>query len=276
LIEARLRARGIHVDDVSEIARGADLQVIKVTQSGESVEKGQTLGIAIGLVILLYMSLLMYGIITMRSVLEEKTTRTMEVLISSVQPFQLLAGKIPGVAGVAFTQFLIWTVSLGLLLSYGAVMAAMFSPGSSFPAIHVPISLLIWVGFFFFGGYFLYSAMFAAIGSACSTEQDAAQLQWLAMGPLVFCMVIYSLVLNAPASTASIVLSEIPFFAPVLMPLRISIQTPPFWQEALSVVLLLLTTVGVIYASAKVYRIGVLMYGKRPTLPELVRWLRYS
>ncbi len=276
LIEARLRARGIHVDDVSEIARGADLQVIKVTQSGESVEKGQTLGIAIGLVILLYMSMLMYGIITMRSVLEEKTTRTMEVLISSVQPFQLLAGKIPGVAGVAFTQFLIWTVSLGLLLSYGAVMAAMFSPGSSFPAIHVPISLLIWVGFFFFGGYFLYSAMFAAIGSACSTEQDAAQLQWLAMGPLVFCMVIYSLVLNAPASTASIVLSEIPFFAPVLMPLRISIQTPPFWQEALSVVLLLLTTVGVIYASAKVYRIGVLMYGKRPTLPELVRWLRYS
>src|SRR5208282_3874583 len=121
---------------------------------------------------------------------------------------------------------------------------------------------LIWVGFFFFGGYFLYSAMFAAIGSACSTEQDAAQLQWLAMGPLVFCMVIYSLVLNAPASTASIVLSEIPFFAPVLMPLRISIQTPPFWQEALSVALLLLTTVGVIFASAKVYRIGVLMYGK--------------
>ncbi len=276
LIEARLSARGLHVDDVSEIARGADLQVIKVTKSGESVERGQTLGVAIGLVILLYMSLLLYGVITMRSVLEEKTTRTMEVLISSVQPFQLLAGKILGVAGVAFTQFLIWIVSLGLLLSYGAVMAAMFNPGSSFPAIHVPISLLIWVVFFFFGGYFLYSAMFAAIGAACSNEQDAAQLQWLAMAPLVFTMVIYSVVLTDSTSTASIVLSEIPFLAPILMPLRISMQTPPIWQLALSVVLLLLTTLGVIYASAKIYRIGVLMYGKRPTLPELVRWLRYS
>jgi ABC-2 type transport system permease protein len=276
LIEARLRARGIRADDVSEIARGGDLQVIKVSRSGESVERGQTLGVAIGLVILLYMSLLLYGIITMRSVLEEKTTRTMEVLISSVRPFQLLAGKILGVAGVAFTQFFIWLVSLGLLLSYGAVMAAMFNPNSSFPAIHLPVSLLIWVGFFFFGGYFLYSAMFAAIGAACSTEQDAAQLQWLAMGPLVFTMAVYWIVLSDPSSTVSVVLSEIPFFAPVLMPLRISVQAPPIWQAALSVILLLLTTLGVIYASARIYRIGVLMYGKRPTLPELVRWLRYT
>jgi ABC-2 type transport system permease protein len=191
--------------------------VIKVSKSGESVERGQTIGVAIGLVVLLYTSLLIYGIITMRSVLEE-----------------------------------------------------------TFPAIHVPVSVLIWVVFFFFGGYFLYSAMFAAIGAACSTEQDAVQLQWIAMGPLVFTMMIYWSVLSDPSSTASIVFSEIPFLAPVLMPLRISIQTPPFWQEALSVVLLLLTTLGVIYASAKVYRVGVLMYGKRPTIPELVRWLRYS
>ena len=218
----------------------------------------------------------MYGIITMRSVLEEKATRTMEVLISSVQPFQLLTGKILGVAGVAFTQFLIWVASLGLLLSYGAVMAAMFSPGSSFPAIHIPISLLISAVFFFFGGYFLYSAMFAAIGAACSSEQDAAQLQWLAMGPLVFTIMIYWAVLSDPSSKASVVLSEIPWFSPILMPLRISIQQPPVWQVVLSVVLLLLAVPGVIYFSAKIYRIGVLMYGKRPTLPELVRWCRYS
>jgi ABC-2 type transport system permease protein len=155
-------------------------------------------------------------------------------------------------------------------------MAAMFNPGSSFPAIHVPASLLIWAVLFFFGGYFLYSAMFAAIGAACSTEQDAAQLQWLAMGPLVFTMCIYWVILTNPSSKASFVLSEIPFFAPVLMPLRISVQMPPVWQAALSIVLLLLTTVGVIYGSAKIYRVGVLMYGKRPTLPELVHWLRYT
>ncbi|HXU20739.1 MAG TPA: ABC transporter permease [Verrucomicrobiae bacterium] len=276
LIQARLNARGIHVKDLGDVTRAQELQVIKVSAGGEAVEKGQTVGVAIGLVILLYMSLLMYGIITMRSVLEEKTTRTMEVLISSVQPFQLLTGKILGVAGVAFTQFLIWVASLGLVLSYGAVMAAMFNPGSRFPAIHFPISLLLWSVFFFFGGYFLYSAMFAAIGAACSSEQDAAQLQWLAMGPLVFTMMIYWMVLSDPSSKASVVLSEIPWFSPILMPLRISIQPPPLWHLVLSVVLLLLAILGVIYVSAKIYRIGVLMYGKRPTLPELVRWLRYS
>lgn len=275
LIEARLRARGINVDNVSEIVRAADLQVMKVTASGESVERGQTFGIAIGLVILLYMSLLMYGIVTMRSVLEEKTTRTMEVLVSSVQPIQLLAGKILGVAGVAFTQFLIWIASLALLLTYGAFMAAVFG-GGSFPAIHIPASLLIWVICYFIGGYFLYSSMFAAIGSACSNEQDAGQLQWLAMGPLVFAMSFYWLVMIDSTSTPSLVLSEIPFLAPVLMPLRISIQTPPVWQLALSMFLLIATTLGAIWASAKVYRIGVLMYGKRPTLPEMLRWVRYS
>ncbi|HEY6904727.1 MAG TPA: ABC transporter permease [Candidatus Acidoferrales bacterium] len=276
LIEARLSARGIHVKDLNDVTRDAALRVIKVSADGESVERGQTIGVAIGLVLLLYMSLLMYGIMTMRSVLEEKTSRTMEVLISSVQPFQLLTGKILGVAGVAFTQFLIWIASLGLLLSYGAVMAATFSPDSSFPAIHIPFSLAVWAAFFFFGGYFLYSAMFAAIGAACSTDQDAAQLQWLAMGPLVFTMMIYWTVLSDPSSKMSLVLSEIPWFSPVLMPMRISIQSPPVWELALSVVLLVLAIFGVIYLSAKVYRIGVLMYGKRPTLPELARWLRYS
>jgi ABC-2 type transport system permease protein len=98
----------------------------------------------------------------------------------------------------------------------------------------------------------------------------------MAMGPLVFTMMIYWVVLTDPASKASFILSEIPFFAPVLMPLRISVQAPPAWQSALSLVLLLLTTVGAIYASAKIYRIGVLMYGKRPTVPEMIRWMRYS
>jgi ABC-2 type transport system permease protein len=276
VIEARLKARGIHVDDVGQIVRTEDLKVIKVGESGESVEKGQTIGVAIGLVVLLYTALLMYGIIIMRSVLEEKTTRTMEMLISAVRPFDLLAGKILGVAAVAFTQFVIWTASLALLLAYGALAATMVNPSSSFPEVHIPVSLWLYMVSYFCGGFFLYSAMFAAVGAACSNEQDATQLQWLATAPLVFCMLIYSLILSDPSSRASIVLSEIPFFSPVLMALRISLQTPPFWQIALSLALLILTTVGVIYGSAKIYRVGVLMYGKRPTIPELARWLRYS
>lgn len=276
VVEARLNARGIHVDSVRDLVKSANLQVIKVSKTGESVEKGQTIGIAIALVVLLYMSLLMYGIITMRSVLEEKTTRTMEVLISAVTPSQLLAGKILGVAAVAMTQFLIWGATVILLGSYGVAMAAMGGAGSLISGIHVPASLMICAVIYFFCGYFLYSAMFAAVGAACSNEQDAAQLQWIAMAPLVFTMLIYSVVLNDSTSRLSVILSEIPFFSPVLMPLRVSLQTPPLWQIALSVGILLVSIVVVVVGSAKIYRVGILMYGKRPTLPELVRWLRYS
>jgi len=142
--------------------------------------------------------------------------------------------------------------------------------------VHVPISLVVYTAVYFVGGYFLYSSMFAAIGAASSNEQDAQQLQWLAMAPLVFCMVIYSVILNDPSSTVSVVLSEIPFFSPVLMALRISLRTPPGWQISLSLVLLFFATVGTMYASAKIYRVGILMYGKRPSLVEMLRWLRYS
>jgi ABC-2 type transport system permease protein len=275
-IQARLRAQGIHIDDVGRIVHTEDLEIIKVGDAGESVEKGQTIGVAIGLVVLLYTALLMYGIITMRSVLEEKTTRTMEVLISVVSPFDLLWGKILGVGAAAFTQFIIWIASLAVLLAYGALAAAGLSPDSSFPQIHIPISLMGYMVVYFCGGFFLYSSMFAAVGAACSNEQDATQLQWLATAPLVFCMVVYSVVLSDPSSTASVILSEIPFFSPVLMALRISLQSPPAWQIALSLLLLIATTVAVVYGSARIYRVGTLMYGKRPTLYELVRWLRYS
>jgi ABC-2 type transport system permease protein len=276
VITERLSQRGVHVDDLKSVLKGADLKLLKVSETGEAVEKGQSLGIAIALVILLYTSLLMYGIITMRSVIEEKTTRTMEVLISAVRPFELLAGKILGVAAAAFTQFAIWMASTALLFSYGALAATGMGGKSVMSGVHVPPSLILYASLFFFGGYFLYSTMFAAVGSACSNEQDAQQLQWLAMAPLVFCMIIYSVILNDPTSKIAVILSEIPFFAPVLMSLRISLQTPPFWQIALSFSLLVLTTIVMIWLSAKIYRVGILMYGKRPSLIEMARWLRYS
>jgi ABC-2 type transport system permease protein len=276
VISSRLDRRGVHLDNIQTVLKSTDLQLLKVSETGESVEKGQGIAIAVSLVVLLYTSLLMYGIITMRSVIEEKTTRTMEVLISSVRPFELLAGKILGVAAVAFTQFAIWMASTALLFSFGVLASLGMTRNSPLAGVHVPISLVIYACVFFVGGYFMYASMFAAIGSACSNEQDAQQLQWLAMAPLVFCMIIYGVIHNDPTSRTAIILSEIPFFAPVLMSLRISLQTPPAWQIALSVALLVLTTVAVMYAPAKIYRVGVLMYGKRPSLVELVRWLRYT
>jgi ABC-2 type transport system permease protein len=238
VISSRLAQRGVHLDDMQSILKGTDLKLLKVSETGESVEKGQGIAVAVALVVLLYTALLMYGIITMRSVIEEKTTRTMEVLIASVRPFELLTGKILGVAAVAFTQFGIWMASTALLFSYGVLATWGMTRNSPLAGVHVPVSLIVYAALFFVCGYFLYSSMFAAIGSACSNEQDAQQLQWLAMAPLVFCMIIYGVILNDPTSRTAVILSEIPFFAPVLMALRISLQTPPAWQIALSIALL--------------------------------------
>jgi ABC-2 type transport system permease protein len=276
LISSRFEHRGVHLDDLQTILKGTDLKLLKVSEAGESVEKGRGIAIATAPGVLLCTSLLMYGIITLRSVIEEKATPTREVLISSVRPFELLAGKILGVAAVAFTPFAIWMTTTALLFPYGVPASWGLTRTSPLVGVHVPISLVIYAGVFFIGGYFMYASMFAAIGSACSNEQDAQQWQWLAMAPLVFCMIIYGVLLNDPASRNAVILSEIPSFAPVLMSLRISLQTPPAWQIALSLTLLILTTIGVMYASAKIYRIGVLMYGKRPALVELVRRLRYT
>jgi ABC-2 type transport system permease protein len=175
VISSRFEHRGVHLDDLQTILKGTDLKLLKVSEAGESLVKGQ--GIAIALVVLLYTSLLMYGIITMRSVIEEKTTRTMQVLISSVRPFELLAGKILGVVAVAFTQPAIWMTTTALLFSYGVVAAWGLTRNPPLAGVHVSISLVLYAGVFFIGGYFMYASMFAAIGSACSNEQDAQQLQ---------------------------------------------------------------------------------------------------
>jgi ABC-2 type transport system permease protein len=212
----------------------------------------------------------------MRSVLEEKTSRIVEALISSVRPFQLLTGKIIGVAGVAFTQYMIWIASAALLGTYGAVVVNTLRPSADFPQIHLSAELLIYPTVFFVLGYLLYASLYAAVGAAASNDQDAQQLQWPVMLPLVFSFVMFSKVIRDPNSHTSVLLSEVPFFSPIVMVLRIAAETPPFWQIGLSIVLLALTTVGVIFFSARIYRVGILMYGKRPSLIELLRWLKYT
>jgi ABC-2 type transport system permease protein len=276
IIARRLSERGVHVDNVAALMKGIKMKVIKVSQQGESEDSGQTFVMGLILAMLLYITLIMYGVITMRSVLEEKTTRIVEVLVSAVRPFQLLLGKIIGVACVGFTQYFIWLTTGLLLVTYGGTMAAAVSPGASFPHVHVPVSLLVYLGIYFVLGYFLYASLYASVGAASSNDQDAQQLQMVATFPLLFGFIMYNAVLRDPNSTLSFVLSEIPFFSPILMVLRIAAQTPPFWQIALSIFLLAVTMLGVVYLSSRIYRVGILMYGKRPSLVEILRWLRYS
>ncbi len=272
----RLKQYGVQVDRLGDLVKGVEVSFIKVTQEGEVEEKGQTFMLAISLAMVLYISLIVYGVMTMRSVLEEKTTRVVEILVSSLQPHQLLMGKVLGVAAVGFTQYLIWTICGGLLAGYGSAMAAAVSPDTPLPRIHIPPSMLAYLVIFYLAGYFLYASLYAAAGSMVSSDDEVQQVQMPMTMLIVVSFMLFSVILRNPNSTTAVVLSLVPFFAPILMILRIAIQTPPFWQIALSIALMIATTLGVVKISARIYRVGILMYGKRPSLVELWRWLRYT
>ncbi len=276
VVARRFADQGVRVENLDEMMEGVDLKLVRLTASGETEERGQTFISALIMAGILYTTLIMYGVATMRSVLEEKTTRIMEILVASVRPRDLLAGKILGVAAVALTQYLIWTISAGLLVAYGAAMARAVNPQARSFAVQLPITTLIFLVIFGLAGYFLYASLYAAVGAAVSSEEDAQQLQWPVTLPLIVSFLLFNVILRDSNSTASVVLSLIPFFAPILMVFRIAIQMPPLWQVALSLVLMVLTNAGIVYFSSRIYRVGILMYGKRPSLVELVRWLRYT
>ncbi|MDE3178215.1 MAG: ABC transporter permease [Acidobacteriota bacterium] len=273
---SRLKSYGVDPARAGSLLDPVDLRVTRLTQQGKSEDKGQGYIIAIVMATILYGALLMYGITTMRSVLEEKSTRTMEVLISSARPVDLMAGKILGVAAVGLTQFLIWAVSAALIAGYGLAMAHAFGPGKTALNIHIPASLLAAFVIYFIGGYFLYASMYAVIGAVVSDQNDAHQLQTPVTFTLVASFILFGVVSRDPNSTTAFVLTMIPFFSPILMVFRIALETPPLWQIALSMAILAITILGVVYASARIYRVGVLMYGKRPSLVEIFKWMRYS
>jgi ABC-2 type transport system permease protein len=276
VIGGRLAQEHVQVDDLDRVLKPVKLDVERISGEGETQEKGQTFQAAMLLAVILYSSLLMYGITTMRSIQEEKSTRVMEILLSSVRPFPLLAGKILGVGAVGFTQYLIWALAGAGVLTYGAVMMSAFSGTGSAFHLHFPLGLWFWFVLYFLGGYLLFASLFAAVGAAVSSEQDAAQAQIPITMLLVVSFVMFPVVVRNPNSHMAVALTMIPFFSPILMVLRIALESPPLWQILLSFGLLAATTVLMVYLSAKIYRVGVLMYGKRPSLVEMIRWLRYT
>ena len=208
----------------------------------------------------------------MRGGIEEKQSRIVEVLISSVRPSQMMLGKLIGIGLVGLTQIGIWALSTALLSLFGATMFA--SQGAKIPSI--PVSLLVYFVLYFVLGFFLYATLYAMVGAIVSSEEDAQQVQLPVTLLIVMPMMIFGVVMANPNSTSSIVLSMIPFFAPTLMMLRIAVINPPVWQVILSMVIMVATILGSVWVAARIYRVGILMYGKRPSIAELGRWLRYS
>ncbi|HUB19923.1 MAG TPA: ABC transporter permease [Acidobacteriaceae bacterium] len=274
LIREQLAARGVPVDQVSGLMQEVKLNTMQLKNGAvvKSDSERSFLG-AYGLILVLYASVLIYGINVARSVVEEKTSRIFEVLLSTASSDSLMLGKLLGVGAVGLTQMGIW---VGLVVFYaGSAMAA--NQGiHGLTSLGITKAELGFFGIFFLGGFFLYSALAAALGSSVSGEQEVQQFSFILISPLVVSVVLLPFVLGNPNSTTSVVLSLLPPFTPIIMYMRICAQMPPLWQVWLSVVLLAAAVWGMVWLAARIYRIGVLMYGKRATLPEMLRWLRYS
>jgi len=274
----RLEREGVDPRIVARARIAVRLETKKIAggkTTGETAAQSFSLAYFMG--IILYTAILLYGINVMSSVLEEKTTRIVEVLVSSLRPFQLMLGKVLGVGAVSILQFLIWGVSARILLAHRPGFLTAGDLGEPDPVFQVPhvsgATAAVFITYFL-GGFFLYSAMFAAVGAMSSSEQEARQAQQPVSWLLVLSFVSMFGMLNDPASAFSVTLSLVPFSAPIAMPVRWAAGNLPTYEIALSLGILAVSIVAVTWIAARIYRVGILMTGKRPNLRELVRWVR--
>jgi len=276
IIEKRLKGEDINPQLIGRLMMPVRLNTKKVTARGVEEDSGGTFIVAYFLVLILYMTLIFYGQAILRGVIEEKNSRVVEIVLSSLRPFQLMAGKIVGIAAVGFTQYAIWTVFGILLATQGGALARGFFPqAQDFPIPSIPPYVFVYFVLYFVLGYFLFSTLFAAIGSMVNSEKEAQQLMMPVMMLLIIPLLLIMFVIRSPDSTLSVTLSLFPFFTPMLMLLRICILLPPFTQIFASIVLLTLTILFMIWFSGKIYRVGILMYGKPPSPREIFKWVRY-
>lgn len=296
----KLKEAGINSETIKSLH--INISASQETFKGKETSKfGSGLKLAFGAAAgyLLFMFIIIYGNMIMRSVIEEKTSRVIEVIISSVKPRVLLLGKIFGTTLAGITQFLVWVVLLFVLM--GVVVSvfnidptAVQTPqqqmlaqttDGGFPQLmqsaliefrSLPITnLIVMFILFFTGGYLLYASLYASVGAAVDSETDTQQFMMPILMPLILAVYVgFFTVIDNPHGTVSQVFSYIPFTSPVVMLMRIPFGVP-LWQQIISVVILFATFVGMVWFAAKIYRVGILMYGKKPTYKEIFKWLKY-
>ena len=303
------RLKRYEIDNLEQIIKDVEANVSLTTyrndlqEEGKEDEEATSSGVAymLGLVLgmMLYMFLIIYGSMVMTSVIEEKGSRVLDVLVSSVKPFELMMGKILGVASVAVTQIAIWAV---LVCGLSAAVLPQLMPEDMMQTIEAvemgtmtsaeagmdvdmlsavslatdPVRLVmmfVWLLLFLVGGFLFYSAMFAAVGSAVDSIQDANQLQTPITVPIILALIMAMSVFNDPGSPLAFWGSIIPFTSPVVMMARIPFGIPT-WEIILSLVLLYLSVAAMAWVAGKIYRVGVFMHGKKPTFKELLSWIR--
>jgi ABC-2 type transport system permease protein len=250
---------GMPASDVDSLLKPVDLV---------SEDKDAAFASVYALFFLMYFVILFYGMNVARSIIEEKTSRIFEVLLATIRPEEMMAGKVLGVGAVGLTQIGIWIVA-GLLVAKLGLLAA----GVSFAITPVQVAFFI---LFFLLGYVLYCSVAAALGAMTSSEQELQQMNMFLMLPLIACSLVILRVVRDADGVVAQAFSFFPFCTPLIMYVRIAVHQPPAWQIALSVVDLILTILAVLWFASRIYRVGILMYGKKPNLPEILRWLKYS
>ncbi|MBO5268192.1 MAG: ABC transporter permease [Muribaculaceae bacterium] len=286
------RIRAYEIDNLRQILDEVNVDVQLQTYRLDKEEETATssiLSYLLGtfMMLILYMFIMLYGQMVMTSIIEEKNNRVLELVVSSVKPTDLMMGKILGIGAVAVTQILIWAV---LLIGCSIWIMPLLSTsvaqsGTADPAMIQAVAqladpsfmgqLLIFMVLFLIGGYLFYSSIYAAIGSAVDNIQDASQLTSLAIVPIILALIISMSVVQDPNSALAMWTSYIPFTSPMVMMARVPFGIP-VWQSIVSLVILYVSFVGMIWLAAKIYRVGIFMYGKKPTVAELIRWTRYK
>lgn len=273
VIACRAKRAGLEPAQVTNLSKRINLSTVRVTKTGRQKSDFLTgFFLAMSLVLILFGAIQTFGQHLMRSIIEEKNSRIIEVLLSSLTSFQLMAGKILGLGLAGLTQLVIW-FGLGIGLTLGV--------GTTNPTFQQVLStlsaniILLFVAFFILG-YFLYSMIFAFVGAVCNSEQESQYFQFPIIMSLIFPVIVGFAISQDPNRTWVTILSLFPLFTPTLMVMRASFMQPPPIQVALSLVLLFLSVIAMGWFTARIFRVGILMYGKRPTLSEIMRWLRYQ
>ncbi|MBD3374273.1 hypothetical protein GF406_04490 [candidate division KSB1 bacterium] len=278
VIQMRLQKSGLDPQKINELNRRVDMQTFKVDEKGSKKESGiLTFAISYILVFTLYLALIFYGSFVMRGVIEDKNTRVNEMVISSVRPTQLMTGKIIGIGAAGLAQFIIWALFTALITTYGLLVVKQMAPEIEklgIPSVSASVYIIFVV--YFILGYFMYASLFAALGSLVNSESEAQSMQWPLIMPILISFMFIFPTINNPDSPLSVTMSLIPLFSPILMFLRYSVGEAPMHQVGLSFILMIITTWLFIWLTGKIFRIGILMYGKRPTMPQIIKWIRHS
>ena len=262
----RMVDNGIDEKKLEELSKPVHL---KATGAAGEESKGEGgFFLVFGLGMLIYMSVLLYGQVVLGAVIEEKETRIAEILFSSMRSFPLMMGKLIGVSLVALTQLGIWGVTF--------VAVSAWAAGSSFSMPHIPPIFFVYFAIFFLMGFFIYATVYAVVGSMVTTTQEGGQLAMPVVLFLVAALFVSFNIIRSPNSPLAFWASMFPFFAPITMLVRIVTETPPLWQILLSLGIGITTAVGLIWLASRIYRVGMLMTGKKATIPEVWRWVRQA